>query len=406
LPIIAAVLIAVAFQPVRLRANAIANRLVLGERATPYQVLSAFSERLAGAYASDDLLTRMATIIGQGTGVRRAVVWLRIGEEMRPAASWPPEDVGGPTAPEDEPRPLVDGGLPELSGSRALDVRHEGELLGAISVEEHPGEPLSHEAEQLLEHLASQAGLVLRNARLTEELRGRLVELQASRQRIVAAQDEERRRLERNLHDGAQQQLVALAIKQRLVGTLVTRDPEKATTMIEELQRDTGEALDNLRDLARGIYPPLLADKGLVTALESQAAKAAVQTRVEAHEIRRYPQDVEAAVYFCCLEALQNVAKYARADGVVISLSGTSEALMFQVADDGEGFDPARAPRGAGQTNMADRLAALGGELEVRSRPGAGTTVIGTIPIVAATSGRHEPEGLALLSEATYFNTR
>ena len=274
LPIIAAVVIAVAFQPVRARANRIANRFVLGERATPYQVLSAFSERLAGAYASDDLLTRMATLIGQGSGVRRAVVWLRIGEEVLPAASWPPDDLGGSSAPVEEPRRLVDGGLPELGGSRALDVRHEGELLGAISVEERPGEPLSHEAEQLLEHLASQAGLVLRNARLTEELRARLVELQASRKRIVAAQDEERRRLERNLHDGAQQQLVALAVKQRLVGTLLTRDPEKAAALVEDLQRDTGEALDNLRDLARGIYPPLLADKG--SALESQAGKAAV----------------------------------------------------------------------------------------------------------------------------------
>jgi signal transduction histidine kinase len=268
-----------------------------------------------------------------------------------------------------------------------LDVRHEGELLGAISVEERPGEPLSHEAERLLEHLASQAGLVLRNARLTEELRARLVELQASRQRIVAAQDEERRRLERNLHDGAQQQIVALAVKQRLVGMLVTRDPGKAAAMIEELQRETGEALDNLRDLARGIYPPLLADQGLVAALQSQASKAAVPTSVEAHGIDRYAQEVEAAVYFCCLEALQNVAKYARADGVVISLSGAGDALMFEVADDGEGFDSALAPRGAGLTNMADRLAALGGELEVRSRPGVGTTVIGTIPLIAATGG-------------------
>jgi signal transduction histidine kinase len=343
---------------------------------------------LAGAYASDDLLTRMATIIGEGTGVRRAVVWLRFGDEIRPAASWPLEDLGGwRSAPgTDEPRALIDGELPELSGSRELAVRHEGELLGAISVEELPDEPLSHEAEQLLEHLASQAGLVLRNARLTEELRARLVELQASRQRIVAAQDEERRRLERNLHDGAQQQLVALAVKQRLAGALVSRDPEKAAAMIEELQHDTAEALDNLRDLARGIYPPLLADKGLVAALESQGRKAAVPTRIAAHGIGRYPQETEAAVYFCCLEALQNVAKYARATNVVISLNGTGDnALTFEVTDDGEGFDPGHAPRGAGQTNMADRLAALGGNLEVRSRPGAGTTVIGTIPLIGAT---------------------
>ena len=168
--------------------------------------------------------------------------------------------------------------------------------------------------------------------------------------------------------------------------------------MIEELQRDTGEALENLRDLARGIYPPLLADKGLVTALESQAGKAAVPTSVQAHGIGRYPQEVEAAVYFCCLEALQNVAKYARADSVVISLGGTSEALVFEVADDGQGFDPARAPRGAGQTNMADRLAALGGKLEVRSRAGTGTTVIGSIPIVEATNGSEPGDASAVVS--------
>jgi len=380
LPIIAAVVIAIAFQPVRARANRIANRLVLGERASPYQVLSAFSERLAGAYAGDDLLVRMATLIGEGAGVRSATVWLRVGDELRPAASWSPDDPVGSPMPPQEQRHLVDGELPELGGSRSLTVRHEGEVLGAISVLERAGEPLSYEAEQLLQHLASQAGLVLRNARLTEELRARLVELQASRQRIVAAQDEERRRLERNLHDGAQQQLVALAVKQRLVGTLLGRDPEQAAEMIEQLQRDTGDALDNLRDLARGIYPPLLADRGLVAALESQAGKAAVRTRIEAHRIGRYPQEAEAAVYFCCLEALQNVAKYARATGVVISLTDAGNALVFEVADDGEGFDPALAPRGAGQTNMADRLAALGGELEVRSQPGAGTTVIGTIP--------------------------
>ena len=378
LPIIASVVIAIAFQPVRARANQIANRLVLGERASPYKVLSAFSERLVGAYASEDLLVRMATLIGEGTGVRSATVWLRIGDELRPAASWPPDD-STPVLPQEQ-RHLTDGELPDIGGSRSLLVRHEGEILGAITVVERPEEPLSHEAEQLLQHLASQAGLVLRNARLTEELRARLIELQASRQRIVAAQDEERRRLERDLHDGAQQQLVALAVKQRLLGSVLGRDPEQAAVMVEQLQRDTGDALENLRDLARGIYPPLLADRGLVAALQSQAGKAAVPTRVEAHRIARYSQAAEAAVYFCCLEALQNVVKYAHATDVVISLADTDGALTFEVTDDGQGFDPALAPRGAGQTNMADRLAALGGELEVRSQAGAGTTVIGTIP--------------------------
>jgi signal transduction histidine kinase len=376
LPIVAAVVIAVAFQPVRARASRLANRLVLGERASPYEVLSAFSERLSGAYATEDLLPRMARILGEGTGARRAEVWLRVGDSLRPAAAWP----GGVEA-DSVPVALTDGELPALDGSRALAVRHEGELLGAIAVTKPPSEPLSHEEEQLLEHLAAQAGLVLRNARLTEELRARLVELQASRQRIVAAQDEERRRLERNLHDGAQQQLVALAVKQRLAENFVGRDPEKAVALLSELQQDTTAALENLRDLARGIYPPLLADKGLATALGSQAGKAAVPTTVDSDGIGRYPQETEAAVYFCCLEAMQNVAKYADASRVVLSLRESDEALVFAVQDDGKGFDPAAAPRGAGMQNMSDRLEALGGSLEVRSAPGDGTTVTGRIPI-------------------------
>ena len=127
--------------------------------------------------------------------------------------------------------------------------------------------------------------------------------------RLVAAQDQERRRLERNLHDGAQQQLVALAVKVKLAQVLAARDPQKSEALLSEVQTDAQDALENLRDLARGIYPPLLADQGLSAALQAQARKAAVPVTVDADSIGRYPQEAEAAVYFCCLEALQNVAK-------------------------------------------------------------------------------------------------
>jgi signal transduction histidine kinase len=381
LPIVAAVVIAVAFQPVQAAARRLANHLILGPRATPYEVLSAFSERVAGTYATEDLLPRMARILGEGTGADRAEVWLRVGEKLRPAAAWPPD-----AAARSEPIPIRDGELPSLGpGVDALPVRQDGELLGAIAVTKPPSEPVSPEEAKLLAHLAAQAGLVLRNVRLTEELRARLDELQASRVRIVAAQDQERRRLERNLHDGAQQQLVALAVKQRLAEGMVRRDPEKAASMLAELQQDTSEALENLRDLARGIYPPLLADKGLTAALEAQARKSPVSSEVQAAGIGRYPQEAEAAVYFCCLEALQNVAKYADASRVTISLSGRNGELGFSVADDGRGFDAATTPLGAGLQNMADRLAALGGSIEVRSRPGEGTTVAGRLPVRALT---------------------
>jgi signal transduction histidine kinase len=228
--------------------------------------------------------------------------------------------------------------------------------------------------ERLVRDLASQAGLVLRNVRLIEELR-------ASRQRLVAAQDAERRRLERNIHDGAQQQLVALTVKLRLLEQTAARDPAKAVEIAEQLQHETTTALEDLRDLARGIYPPLLADEGLPAALTAQARKAEIPVIVRADEVGRFSQDVEAAVYFSCLEALQNVAKYANASRVTISLARSDGHLVFAVADDGIGFDPAAAHRGTGLQGIADRMDALRGRLEVESAPGAGTTLSGSLPV-------------------------
>jgi signal transduction histidine kinase len=265
-------------------------------------------------------------------------------------------------------------------------VQDRGELLGALAVTKPPGEPLTPAEEKLLRDLAAQAGLVLRNVRLTSELRLRLQELAASRKRLVTAQDEERRRLERDIHDGAQQQLVALAIRLRLAEGLVGRDPDRARTMLGELSKETTDAMENLRDLARGIYPPLLADQGLRAALEAQARKAALPVTLELDGVRRYPQEVEAAVYFSCLEALQNVAKYAEAGRVELRLEEGEGQLIFAVRDDGRGFDPAATPKGSGLTNIADRLAALGGGVEVRSRPGEGTEVRGRIPIDSRSS--------------------
>jgi signal transduction histidine kinase len=185
------------------------------------------------------------------------------------------------------------------------------------------------------------------------------------------------------LHDGAQQQLVALAVKQRLAEGLVRKDPNRVAQMLAELQTDTAEALENLRDLARGIYPPLLADQGLPAALEAQARKAWVPITIESEGLGRYPQRVEAAVYFCCLEALQNVVKYAEPIRVTVSLSSEPGQLSFSVTDDGKGFDPATVSGGSGLQGMADRVEALGGTLHVRSEPGTGTTVTGRIPAEA-----------------------
>jgi signal transduction histidine kinase len=237
--------------------------------------------------------------------------------------------------------------------------------------------------EQLVADLASQIGLVLRNVRLTEDLKARLSDLQAAQKRLVTAQDEERRKLERNIHDGAQQQLVALAVKMRLADTLVERDPPAARALLEQLRTETTDTLEDLRDLARGIYPPLLADKGLLAALEAQARKSAVETTVQGDGIGRFDQDVEAAVYFSCLEALQNVAKYANARRVAIRLANGSGRVTFEVRDDGVGFEPEARGMGTGLQGIADRLGALGGTVEVRSAPGAGTTIRGSVPVAS-----------------------
>jgi signal transduction histidine kinase len=280
--------------------------------------------------------------------------------------------------------PMSGDSLPDVPGATTtIPVVHHGDLLGAIDVQVPARDPLTPAQERMLVELATQAGLALRNVALTADLRRRLEELQRSRQRLVTAQDEERRKLERNLHDGAQQQLIALGVKLRLVDQLLDRDPGKARELLAAAQTEGAEAIEELRDLARGIYPPLLAEKGLIAALESQARKAAFSIDVQANGVGRYAEEVEAATYFCVLEALQNASKYAGASHVIVSVGAADGWLRFEVSDDGAGFDPRSLSKGAGLQNMEDRVAALGGELRVTSRRHAGTTVAGRIPTSA-----------------------
>jgi signal transduction histidine kinase len=363
---IAAAVIAVVFQPIRHRAGRLANRIVYGRRATPYEVLSDFAERMAGAYTVEDVLPHTARMLAEGTGAIRSDVWLLVSSELRAVGSWPATGV--------KRIPLIGNGSVEVPGAVVVPVRYQGEVLGALSVQKPPGDPITSAERRLLDDVASQAGLVLRNARLIEELR-------ASRQRIVSAQDAAARRLERNLHDGAQQQLVALAVKTRLADSLLGRDDTKAHEMLSQMEREMQDALENLRDLARGIYPPLLADRGLAVALEAQAKRSPIPVAVEAVGISRYRQETEAAVYFSVLEALQNVAKYSGASHAMVSLHGDDGHLTFEVADDGAGFDPGTTAYGTGLQGVADRLAGIDGTLEVRSKPGAGTTIVGMVPI-------------------------
>ena len=366
-PVAIGAILAVGFMLIRTRARRWANRVVYGKRATPYEVLSEFGERVGETYSTEDVLPRMVQLLGEASGARTARVWLRIGDEMRVEASWPPEEAIPPAVA------VREDALPDFGGEEAFEVKHQGELLGALTVTPAADDPMNPTKEKLIRDMAAQAGLVLRNVRLIEDLR-------ESRRRIVSAQDERARALERNIHDGAQQQLVALSVQLRLAEGMVDRDPAKARELLADLQARTVETLEDLRDLARGIYPPLLADKGLPAALEAQARKSPVPVSVQPDGVGRYGPDVESAVYFCCLEALNNVAKYAEASTVEIRLSHANGELRFEVVDDGRGFDAAARGGGTGLQGMADRLDAVGGMLEVRSAPEAGTTISGVVP--------------------------
>ncbi len=381
LSILATGVVAVAFEPVKARVNRFANRLVYGKRATPYEVLSELSERMAESVPTEELLSRVARTIAEGTGAVRSDVWLVVGDDARVVATWPQGAAAAAglapavlTAEE-----LAKDGVYIPGVTESVTVRHHGEALGALAVTKPAGESLTPTEEKLLADVGAQAGLVLRNVRLNAELMARLDELRSSRQRLVAAQDEERRRLERNLHDGAQQQLVALKVMVGLVERMA-EEGEPVAELLAEVTKAAGEALENLRDLARGIYPPLLAAEGLPAALRAHAAKVPVPVTIEVDGVGRYPQDIEAAVYFCCLEALQNVSKYAGASAVTLMLQQLDGVLCFRLADDGKGFDPVTTVYGSGCQNMADRLDALGGSLQIASEAGWGTAVSGRIP--------------------------
>ena len=371
LQIAATVIVAVAFQPIRERVQRFANRLVYGRRATPYEVLARFSEQVAGTYATDEIASALARLLVEGTGASRAEIWLRADGSPRVEATWPADGDRPSTLPTNDDR------------TRVASVLHRGETLGDLVIRKGANDPIGPGDEKLLADVAGQAGLVLRNVRLIEDLK-------ASRQRLVAARDTERRTLERNIHDGAQQRLVALAVLYNMAAALAKPLGETHHAAIVDLGAQAQSALETLRELARGIYPAILSDRGLVAALESQARKSPLPVDVVATGVARYPQDVEAAVYFCCLEALQNVAKYADATGAVVRLDDVGGELTFSVEDDGVGFDASAAGSGSGTRNMQDRVAAIGGVLDVRSRPGEGTIVRGRVPAA------HEAPALAL----------
>jgi signal transduction histidine kinase len=378
LSILATAVVAVAFQPVRERVQRLANRLVYGRRATPYEALAQLSERMAGTYATEDLLPRMALIVAAATGADRAGVWLRDGDVLRADASWP----AGAEPP--APVPLAGGELPAASGAGHLvAVRHRGELLGALSVTKKRGDTVTPTEDRLIGNLAAQAGLVLRNAGLTEQLLARLAELRASRERLVTTQDTERQRLERDLRDGPQLELAGLAGKLGDAAHALDHDEARAKALLDEVTSEIAGALASLRELARGIYPPLLADMGIAAALDAQARRAPIPVSVETDGIGRYPEEIEAAVYFCALEALRSAAWHADATHASVRLSANGGDLRFEVTGDGQRPGAGAGPWDADLQAMADRVDALGGEILIAAAPGRGTRINGWVPVPA-----------------------
>jgi signal transduction histidine kinase len=228
----------------------------------------------------------------------------------------------------------------------------------------------------------SAAAIRLEAAQLEAELRASTHELEASRRRLVEAADSERQRIERDLHDGVQQHVLGLRLKLDLAGEAIRADQASGLRMLSAVGQQLDELLGTLRLLARGIYPSILSERGLAEALTSVAFNVAIPVSVRVRGVGRYAEEIEVAVYFCCIEALQNITKHCGPTAnASIHVGERDDSLVFSVRDSGPGFNPGAAKRGKGLTNMSDRIAAVGGTLRVRSFPGRGTIVRGHVPI-------------------------
>ena len=370
LGIAATVVIAIAFQPMRRRLQRLANRMVYGRRATPYEVLSTFSQQMAAT--DPEVLGQVARMLTEGTTANAASIWVFRKQKLHRLACFP-ETSGVEDIDIDSPIP---------GAVRTAAVSHDDEQLGVIALELPPGQPFPPTDRTLLDQVAAGLGLALRNLQLTDDLHARVEELRASRRRVVAVQDHTRQMLERDLHDGAQQRLVALKIKVGL-GAAMAREQGLADVsgILETVRSEADLTIESLRNLARGIYPPLLESEGLSAALTAQLRRAPLPVTVQAAGIGRQAREVEATIYFCVLEAVQNAVKHAGAKSVLVTVTDDEGSLGFEVRDDGIGFDSTSPSQGSGLQNMADRLDALNGSLRVSSSTGHGTKVSGRIPL-------------------------
>ena len=383
LSVLATAVVAVGFESVRSRLETAATRWVGQGRGSPYDALSRFSESVMGDGEGDeqpDLPLRMAQLLAEGTGARWAQVWLVVDDVPELAASWPLDM--------EQAGQAVSAADPHV---RSLDVVLAGEQLGMLRLQEHDDQPLSPVEERLFAGLAAQAGLVLRRvllraelARRATELSARADELQGSRRRLVDTLDAERRRLERDIHDGAQQHLVALVVNLRLAQKVAVRSPERAGTVLTQQVDAIDSAITTLVDLARGIYPGTLADEGVAAAVRDVVSTSSVPVTVTDGGIGRQTSEVEAALYFCSVEAVQNAVKHAAATRIIVELATVGDELTMHVHDDGVGIEPGTVAAVGGLGNMRDRIDSVGGALVVRPGVAGGTEVLARVPVSRA----------------------
>jgi signal transduction histidine kinase len=407
LSLAAAFVVATLAMPVRTRLIEAAERVLGGAGPSPQELLATFGTRMTRAVPLDELLLQLAELLRATLGPAGAEVWAGTGGVLTRTVSVPERPTARLVLAEREQavaararavgRTWLAMWMPDLLAdssatgpTRVAPVTHAGQLLGLLVVRRvADAAPFADADDRVLVDLARQVGLALHNVNLDTalqaslaELKERNAELQASRARIVSAADASRRTIERDLHDGAQQHLVALAVRLGLATQIVEADPRAATTLLDELRGDVRAAAAAMRELAHGIYPPLLRDHGLAKALAAAAGRCPLGCSVEVSpDGLRYDAEVEAAVYFCCLEALQNAGKHAGPEARVrVTVDVDAGELRFAVVDDGAGFEALRLA-GHGFVNMRDRLGAMGGRLEVTSSPGAGTAVRGFLPV-------------------------
>jgi signal transduction histidine kinase len=401
----AAAAAAIAQLALRARFARIATSFTYGSREAPDEVVRSFGSRMTRAIPMDELLLQLVESLRKTLTLTSAEIFTGNGDVLDLAVSVPDRPTRSIQISREEKTVIARAGvsgnawasvwLPSLATEsaagplRVAPISHAGELLGIIVVSRASGAvSFREEDDRVLADLARQVGLALHNAQLDtalqstlDELRQQADELRASRARVVASGDAERRRVERNLHDGAQQHLVALAVNLRLTKDVLGEDPAAAAEMLDELGVAVQETIQELRELAHGIYPPLLVDSGLGEALRAVANRSPLDVELITTDIGRYGGDVEAAVYFCCLEALQNAGKYAASAHVVVRVWEESGSLLFEVRDDGPGFDVRTAQRGHGYINMMDRLGAIGGAVRWESEVGHGTAIRGSLPL-------------------------